>query len=67
MSIETKKNWERDFDSYELFLTEREYFTNTELKVRFIKIYQKIYLYTTLTNVICDLDKRSKIQQFFFE
>lgn len=67
MSIEIKKNWERDFDSYELFLTERGYFTNTDLRSYFTKIYQKIYLYTTLTNAICDLDKRSKIQHFFFE
>lgn len=67
MSVEIKKKWEIDFDSYELFLSEREYFTNTELKSSFTRIYQKIYLYTTLTSAICDLDKRSKIQQFFFE
>ncbi|MBB5150570.1 hypothetical protein HNR36_002998 [Ureibacillus thermosphaericus] len=64
---EIKKDWEVDFESYEMFLANREYFTNTELKSRFLRIYQKIYLYTTLTNGICELDKRSKIEQFFFE
>ncbi|AWI12643.1 hypothetical protein CQJ30_11065 [Caldibacillus thermoamylovorans] len=67
MVIELKKEWERDFEAYELFLKERDYFTNTDLKSNFLKIYQKIFLYTTLTRGICDLDKRSKIQQFFFE
>ncbi|PSA88913.1 hypothetical protein C6371_18420 [Bacillus atrophaeus] len=67
MYEDIKPNWQLDFEHYEKLLKEREFFTSTELRERFIIIYKKIYLYTTLTNSITALDSRSKIENFFNE
>lgn len=66
MLNDIKYNWEKDYDAYKNFLESRVYFTNTEFEEEFQLLYQKIFLYTTLTEDICGIDTRSKIKDFFF-
>ncbi|WP_282035156.1 hypothetical protein [Metabacillus indicus] len=67
MFEDIKPNWQLDFEHYEKLLSERVFFTKTELRERLVIIYKKIYLYTTLTNSITELDSRSNIENFFNE
>ncbi|WP_201714677.1 hypothetical protein [Rossellomorea arthrocnemi] len=67
MFEDIKPNWQLDYELYEKLLNERVFFTNTELKDRLLIIYKKIYLYTTLTNSITEVDSRSNIENFFNE
>ncbi|MGE6833653.1 hypothetical protein ACQKGA_28275 [Priestia megaterium] len=67
MYEDIKYNWQVDFEHYEKLLKEREFFTSTTLRENLLMIYKKIYLYTTFTNPITELDSRSKIENFFNE
>ncbi|MCU5461182.1 hypothetical protein OCA96_16130 [Bacillus cereus] len=67
MYEDIKPNWQLDFEHYEKLLRERELFTSTDFREKLIIIYKKIYLYTTFTNSITELDSRSKIENFFNE
>ena len=66
MLNDIKSNWEKDYEAYKTFLESRVYFTNTGFEKEFQILYQKVFLYTTLTEDICGIDKRSKIKDFFF-
>ncbi|MFH7820564.1 hypothetical protein [Neobacillus thermocopriae] len=67
MFEDIKPSWLLDFEHYEKLLSERIYFTKTKSRERLLVIYKKIYLYTTLTNSIDKLDRRSNIHNFFNE
>ncbi|WP_421383367.1 hypothetical protein ACOJQI_02880 [Bacillus salacetis] len=67
MFEDIKPSWQQDFEHYEKLLSERDLFTNTDLRDELVKIYKKIFLYTTFTSPVTNLDKRSKVENFFNE
>lgn len=67
MTEDIKPDWKLDFEHYEKLLNDRIFYTNTNQREKFIIIYNKIYLYTTLTNSFTQLDRRSKVGGFFNE
>lgn len=65
--MQLKEYWERDYEAYKLFLDNRIYLYSQDKYISdFEEIYQKIYIYTTLSNKIYKIKTRDKLQDFFF-
>lgn len=67
MSIDQLEEHQKDFQKYLEFLQSRKYLTDTESQTKIEIIYKKIYMLSTLSLSISEIDSRSFIEDFYFE